>query len=197
MDSKELGSALKQVKHAAHPDALRDFACVWLEPDGETTYRVIATDGIRIAVAEREDPELKAQLGETVAVHVGDVPVLLYWLARNDVFKISLGVEGYVGFQSYRSGLTLNRHQAKLPDWRTVVNQMALGDGRKRVLMNATFLSEAAASFDKGQNLILEMDGPLQAISLLVPNEGVGNTGYREFIMPKRETSAADIPKAL
>lgn len=181
-DPKLLGSALKAVKHAVGEEGTK-FGCVWIVPERNAMYRVVATDNFRAAVAERgDDIGLKAP----IAVRGTELNVLMYWLARAGTFKVASGAEeaGRVTFWDSATALVLEDIKQPVPDWRSVVEQFGKGENRTSVLVDPSYIAEAAAaariSDPETPSIYFEAGGPSQALAVL-------SNGYREWIMPKRE----------
>lgn len=186
VEAKALGAALKRVSHAVAPDGRWGY--LYLEttvgavdgPAFET--RVVGSDGVRLAVAEL--PLVEPTELDLVALDLGDLKSLLYYLARVEQVAIALR-EGatMVTFYEKVSALTLPNHSKvsgqpnAAPPWRKLAASLEGVPVLSR-LYNAAYISEAAAALPEARlNVPHAPDKPLTVTA----------PGYTEWLMPIRE----------
>lgn len=183
----ELGRALK----AALPFVGEsELGYVWLE--NGTPLRVIATDRVRMAVADivaTGDPEPWA----TMALLPIDVKTLLTFLAARGDTEINIGIPKLaadlvprVMFWNSENALTLKQSDAPLPNWRKNV------DGGLPGRFIPVDLSQLAAAFS-----VLGGSGHL----VIGSNEGqpiIGRApGLRVLVMPLASSSRNTDPETI
>lgn len=189
LGSKELGRALKRVRHAASKTEPR-FTLIWVDAGPrEKTVRVVAADNFRLAVATIWPAGNDSDVFP-FAVGLNYLTPLLYFLAAaEDTVKLAPAREGSATlFWDSFSAITIpNALDAghPVPDWRPLAN----APREHKVKLNLTYLTEAVPDVETGQNGWLALNGENEAVALLTED-------YQELIMPLRVTGTEKLPES-